>query len=755
VKLARSLALFEAALERPPGERHAFVQASADSAELATEVQALLAAHAASEGFLDPPAEAGMPASIGPWRLLALIGSGGMGRVWRAERDDGAFHQQVAIKVMAGVLGDAGALLRAAAERQFLAALDHPNITRIIDGGLTAAGQPFVVMEYVEGQRIDRWCAARSLDVRARVQLFLQVLSAVDAAHRALIVHRDLKPANVLVASSGQVKLLDFGIAKSLDGGVGSALTGTGIAPMTPEYASPEQLQGKPPTTACDVWALGVLLYELLTGQLPFDLRGVALAEMLPRLQHAPTTRPSQRLDASKLQLDGSAARHWRQQLAGDLDRVLLQALAFEPDRRYGSVRALADDLQRWLDHQPVLANDGGAAYRFGKFVRRHRLPVAAAAAAVLALMVGLVAVAQQARIARAQAARAQATADFLGELIGWADPVASGKEPTLREALDRAAAGLDQRFAEQPDLEADIRLALGQGYVSLLALEPARRELTRVLALRAPGSSGWAQAQVAMASVDWSSGRTDSAEQRYKDALAVYARESATTVPHGEAWNDYAAMLNDLGRYDEAYDAAVHAVALVDVQADPRVHAACVANRAYAEDGLGRFAEAERSYALSTAIYERGLPATAVSLSINLNNQAMLLRGMQRIADALPLFERAIETRLQALPADHASFGTLYANLAGARLELGDVVGAQRDITRALSIAEQHFAPDYLPLGHTHAMAARVAQAAGQREQAIAQARAALAVYARADSVEPARRQRMFDLLAALGAAP
>lgn len=748
MRLADALALLERALGEPAPARADFVRAAAgDDAALCGEVLGLLAAHEGSSGFLEPPAEAPAPVVLGPWRLLASIGSGGMGRVWLAERADGAYAQRVAVKVMAGLLGDPDALRRAAAERQFLAALAHPNITRILDGGATPEGQPWVAMEYVEGERIDRWCAAAGLGVEARVRLFLKVLDAVDAAHRALIVHRDLKPANVLVTAAGEPKLLDFGIAKSLDGGAGEH-TRTGLAPLTPAYASPEQLLGKPPTTACDVWALGVMLHELLTGHLPHDIAGMPVADVLPRLRAAPTLRPGQRIDAARLGIPAAAMRAWAQALGGDLGRVLGQALAFEPERRYPSARAFADDLGRWLDHHPVQARHGGAAYRAAKFVRRHRLPVAAAAAALLALVAGLWVAAQQAREARSQAERAQAAARFLGEVIGWADPTESGGETTLRQAIDRAASQVGERFAGQPELEADVRLALGMGYSAQLALEPAQRELHRALALTPEGSAARARAEVATAALDWSYGRTDRAEARYRTAIATWEALGETGTPLGNALSDYSALLNELERYDESHATAQRALAHIAGDAEPRLLAACLANRAYAEDGLGRFDDAEQSYAASSAIFERLLPSTAYSLSVNLNNRAMLMRGMERIAESIPLFERAIEMRETALGADHGSLATLYANLASARLDTGDLPGARRDAAVAVPIAERRFAPDYLLLGHVYFAAARIEAAAGAAAEARRLAGLAQAVYERADRVDPERRRRVQALL-------
>ncbi len=328
---------------------------------------------------------------LGRYRLLQSLGAGGMGQVWLAERADGVYEHRVAIKIMAGVLGDPLAVARANAERQFLATLEHPGITRVLDGGTTEAGQPYVVMEYVDGVGIDEHCRQHALPLRARVELFLQVLEAVDAAHRALIVHRDLKPSNVMVNRDGQVKLVDFGIAKALGQDAQAGSITKGIGPLTPSYASPEQFEGKVLTTACDVWSLGVLLYRLLTGVAPFQVDRIQLHEIPTLLSGGLRTRASSALVVAEIGVGEREARPWRRLLQGDLDRVLAKALTYEVERRYGSAREFADDLGRWLAHEPVRARGGGAWYRGLKFLRRHRLLMAAAAVAFAALIGGLV----------------------------------------------------------------------------------------------------------------------------------------------------------------------------------------------------------------------------------------------------------------------------------------------------------------------------------------------------------------------------
>ncbi|HKI04694.1 MAG TPA: serine/threonine-protein kinase, partial [Thermoanaerobaculia bacterium] len=380
--------LFEAAVDRSSDERHAMLAAVAlDDPDLAAEVERFFAADARAGRFLEDAVEAGAAAlvqdetlenetgsRVGPYRLIRELGRGGMGTVYLAERDDREFDQRVAVKRLHRGLETAEVLARFQTERQILARLSHPSIARLFDGGTAADGRPYFVMELIDGRPIDEHCDAAGLPVRARLELFLEVLDAVREAHRNLVVHRDLKPSNVLVTAEGRPKLLDFGVAKILDPDLPGGLqdvTRLGAAhPMTLAYASPEQVQGRPVTTGTDVYALGVLLYRLLTGVHPYPVEGKSAREVEQLiLEHRPE-RPS----LVPLVSDGLA-----RQLRGDLDTIVLAALAKEPAERYGSVERLAEDLALHLQGRPITFRPTPWRTRALKFVRRHRWGVAAA----------------------------------------------------------------------------------------------------------------------------------------------------------------------------------------------------------------------------------------------------------------------------------------------------------------------------------------------------------------------------------------
>jgi non-specific serine/threonine protein kinase/serine/threonine-protein kinase len=400
--------LFHEAREKPAAERSAFVTAgAAGDAELEAEVASLLAADADSGGFLETPAAPpeAPRTRVGAWQILHEIGHGGMGTVYLGERADGPFKKRVAVKVVRRGMDTEAVLKRFRQERQILAGLEHTNIARLLDGGNTDDGLPYLVMEYVEGEPLTAWCERRGLDVPARLALFRTVCATVQFAHQNLVVHRDLKPGNIYVTADGTPKLLDFGVAKVLNADLAGATrdrTVAGGGAFTPEYASPEQIRGERITTASDVWSLGVLLYELLAGVRPFAGAGSEPGEIARAVLETEPERPSA---AAARAGRGERARR---RLEGDLDTIVLKALRKEPERRYPSAEQLAEDLRRHLDGLPVKARRDTFTYRSGRFLSRHRAAAAAAALVLVALVGGIVATARQARIAQAEHARAE-----------------------------------------------------------------------------------------------------------------------------------------------------------------------------------------------------------------------------------------------------------------------------------------------------------------------------------------------------------
>jgi len=431
--------VFHAAVELPPAERTSYLNRACSDVDMRKEVESLLLSHYEAGDLLEVPAlklssespknedeDPWIGDSIGPYQVIAKIGQGGMGTVYRALRVDEHYVKQVAIKLVRTGLGQGHYLRRFKNERQIMASLDHPNIARLLDGG-TAKGSPYLVMEYIEGLRIDEYCDSKTLSTRDRLQLFVEVCSAVQYAHQHLVVHRDLKPGNILITSDGVPKLLDFGIAKLLEPELflqTAELTMSQMKPMTPEFASPEQILGAPVTTSSDVYSLGVLLYRLLTGHSPYRMEGRPLHELARAISETEPMRPSLVIDhvTEETGVDGESIKltpesvsgtrdgqpdTLRHRLEGDLDNILLKALRKEPARRYASVEQFADDLRRHLDGLPVMARKDTIRYRSVKFINRHKVGVAATVIVAFSLVGGIVATAWQAHIARGERAKA------------------------------------------------------------------------------------------------------------------------------------------------------------------------------------------------------------------------------------------------------------------------------------------------------------------------------------------------------------
>ena len=487
-------------------ERRSYLdRACGEDLALRSELESLLASHEqAGTGFLKTPAanlsfDSAPPVAtragrrIGVYQIGEQIGHGGMGEVYRAVRADGLYTKEVAVKLVRGGFDSAFVLERFRNERQILATLDHPNIARLLDGGTTDDGVPYLVMELIEGERIDLYCDTHQLSITERLQLFRQVCAAVQYAHQRLVIHRDIKPSNILVTQDGAPKLLDFGIAKILDPAAAGAET-TLARPMTPEYASPEQIRGQPITTASDVYSLGVVLYQLLTGRSPYmaDTRSThelarAVCESDPGRPSTVVLKPqplppaeqavpftSEQLSRSR---EGSPAKLQRR-LAGDLDDIVLMALRKEPARRYASVEQLADDLRRHLEGLPVTASQGSWSYRAGKFVRRHRVLIAAAALVVFTLLAGMAATIRQTDIARVERARAEKRFNDVRRLSNSLifeihDSIQSlpGATPSRKLLLDRAVEYLDN-LSQDSAGDVDLQRELAWGYQRLATVQ-------------------------------------------------------------------------------------------------------------------------------------------------------------------------------------------------------------------------------------------------------------------------------------------
>ncbi len=518
--------LFMSAQPLTRSERARFLETEcADDLGLRDELRALLDAETVVDDFLIPPTSDSIAASmglehdelepgtrLGAYEIEKMIATGGMGAVYLARRADDAFDKRVAIKTLAQNIAAPRMKRRFQLERQALANLDHPNITRLLDGGATADGMPFLVMEYVEGQPIDRYCDDHRLSITQRLELFASVCDAVQYAHQNLIVHRDLKPNNILVNGAGEVKLLDFGIARLLDADTSAGQTQatvTGLRAMTPAYSSPEQVRGANVTTSTDVYSLGVVLYELLTGQRPLDIEDLTPYDADRIVCEAEAAPPSAVIARSQRTSDSSSGdsvanargelpAKLRRTLIGDLDNITLMALRKDPSRRYASPERLSADIRRYLAGQPVTAQRDTLRYRAGKFIGRNKPQVIAAGIAALALVVGTSALAfglvqareaqRSALVERNAAIEAQAAAQdvltFYQNMMASTNPYRQGRTVTMTDLLKDAEQRLLDAHLDKPLVEAGIRRVLGHSYISLMGWRDAERHLRPAIEL-------------------------------------------------------------------------------------------------------------------------------------------------------------------------------------------------------------------------------------------------------------------------------
>ena len=487
------------------GDRRALRLAELHVADpsLANELERMMALEAERPDFLSQPVVDGnafgvhADQEIGPYRLVSPLGEGGMGQVWLAVRADGLYERRVAIKLLRPGLGDVGLHARFTRERQILARLGHAHIARLLDAGISQDGQPYLALDYVRGEPITDYAQKRALDLRTRLHLFAQVCAAVSHAHANLVVHRDLKPSNILVTSAGEVCLLDFGIAKLLDQeqAQGPEITRTGSRTFTLHYAAPEQLRGEVITTMADVYALGVVLYELLTDCKPYELTRQSDAAWEEAILGTEPGRPSQVAARKARENDSLPDKRRARLLAGDLDNILLKTLSKQPERRYASVEALAQDLRRYLDGQPVQARAQSLGYRARKYLRRHILVLGMGMAVTGVLAVALAIVSWQASKAVNEASRAQAMQDFVIALFENSGNASSTRGVDVRALLDAGVSRADTELVAQPQARAELlgliaRLRSGLGDdTEALQLLARQQELLRPLGDSVPAS--------------------------------------------------------------------------------------------------------------------------------------------------------------------------------------------------------------------------------------------------------------------------
>ncbi len=762
--------VFLQAVDLPEDARRALLDEIAkEEPEIAAEVESLLGN--AAPGPIERAVAAGIeiatqseaasseraiPERIGPWLRCEEIGRGGLATVYRAEREE-PFRQVVAIKILRSPFAGGDVARRLALERQILARLEHPGIARLIDGGTLPDGRPYLVMERVEGVPIDEFAAREGLSVRARIELFRAACAAVTYAHQNLIVHRDLKPSNLLVGADGQPKLLDFGIAKPLenDSSAADAATEAGLRMLTPAFAAPEQILGLLPTTATDVYALGVLLYRLLSGRHPHCLQGSGRALERRVLDEEPdlASQAIERREADFADaLWGSPAGATRlaRALRGDLDGILAKALAKRPEERYPSVEQLGDDLGRHLAGLPVRARRATLSYRAGRFARRHRAALAAASLAAVGLLGGAATALWQAHEALAareraeqalgeserQRLRTERVTHFLIDLFEAPDPArARGTQVSARELLDRGAATARKELAKEPALSAAMLDTMGQVYSKLGSFEQAEPLLTEAVALseaalgaQAPETTA-SRARLGLVLVH--RGRYQEAEQELRAALAAQEDAKAGDADLGQTLSDLGMALYHQTRLAEAETALGRSLQLRrrGLGADHPQTIETLNNLAAVWLAKGDLPRAESALREALARHREKLGQDHPSVATNLNNLGALLAQAGRLDEAEAAIAEALAIRKKVLGDRHPQVAETLANLGWIRMERGTLDGAREAFAEARDRTIAELGAGHPNVARIEANLGDVERAAGRADTAERHYRAALAI--------------------------
>jgi len=714
---------------------------------------------------------------VGAYRLVRLLGRGGMGSVWLAERTDGLLKRPVALKLPHPGAYGAHLAERFARERDILATLSHPRIARLYDAGMSDDGQPFLALEYVDGEPLGVYCDARRLDLKHRVELFLQVLDAVQYAHARLVVHRDLKPSNILVAND-EVHLLDFGIAKLVadQPALESDLTQAAGTLLTPDYASPEQIAGVPLTTATDVYSLGVILYELCTGGRPYRLKHESRRALEDAILKAEIVRPSAACkDEEKAALRQSSTAKLQKILRGDLDTIILKALKHSPAERYASVTAIAEDLRRYLAHQPISVRGDSALYRLAKFTRRHTAGVAAASAMAI-VITGLVAfytaqLANERDRAQLEARKATSVSELLSRLLTGADPYYNSlqdKEPTVRGILDAGAERIEKELAGQPDVQAEMLTVMGRVYQRLGLHDKAQSLLEKALAAGrlafGPEHEQVAKSLNELGVLLDERGQYEAAAPILEQALAMRRKllgpehkdVAVTLVELGRVYSDLgddqraeplyreslAIRRKVLGEEDHETATSLSDLALLawkrgDLVTAESLYRQCLAiyrktrgdehaDVATSLSILGAIAGERGDYAAAESMLQESITITRKvfgdthpEVAAKLNKLSTVLREEGKYEDAESVSRQALQMTIATLGEDHPVVALFELNLGRAQLARNQAASAEPGLRKALAIRTRAFPPGHWRIAEAEGLLGECLTAQGRYGEA------------------------------------
>lgn len=758
--------LFQEAVELSPERIEAFLNENCgDDAALREELESLIEAYKRSGDFLEiPPLQSGginndkapsdpfIGIRVGKYSIEQKIGEGGMAIVYSASRVDEQFTRRVAIKLIKRGMDTDEIIRRFKFEQQTLAGLNHPNIAKIFDGGTTESGLPYFVMELVEGERIEKYCSNESLTITERLDLFLKVCSAIQYAHQNLVVHRDIKPGNIFVTKDGTPKLLDFGIAKLLDPSSAQAtiLTRTGLRFMTLEYASPEQLKGRRITTATDIYSLGVVLYELLTGSYPYKFDNSLPSEIERVVCTTEPEKPStavrrlkeKRIEAGRegeFQSEGSLKSEdknyekIKKRLTGDIDNIVLKAMQKEPERRYSSVEQFSEDIRRYLVGLPVVARGNSLAYRSRKFFQRHKTSVIASFVILMILLGGSIEIIHQSHIAASERDIAQTEMtkekkinDFLQNMLSSADPYEQGKDVKVVEVLGNAVKQLNSGLKTQPEIKAELETTIGLTYQNLGVYDKAQSLLKRALEIRqklhGKDNEETAESIKNLATILDYDGNFQQSAKLYKEAIRILEGfKTPNQAALAEALNDYGTLLIELGSYDSAIVCFrralfIHKKTFGDKDYDT---AAMLNNLGISYDYKNDLPDAKKYYRQALNISTQLPPNNALQAAHIYNNLAEILEETGEFDGALKLFEKSLALRERLVGINDPESAFAMCMMGGELYYLKDYTGALKELDSAYTVWKKKLPSDHPYFGRAYYWYGKIYNAKGMPKKA------------------------------------
>ena len=753
--------IFYKAVELKGEEREVYLNDVCGTPELKKEILALIFAHDESENFLEDPIIPYEPIvdntnlfigkTFGKYKIDKLIARGGMGLVYLGLRDD-EVKQKAAVKIINPGVASGIVIKRFQTERQTLANLNHPNISRLLDGGITDDGIQFLVMEYIEGIPIDEYCDKNRFNIRDRLNLFLKVASVVQYAHQNLVVHRDLKPNNILITQDGEPKLLDFGIAKILSpvGERFETVTQRGVWNLTPEFASPEQIKGEIITTASDVYSLGILLYKILTGHNPYKIKSVFHSDISKIITQSEPAKPSEIIyktiengseeksseinpDTISIARDESVDK-LHKKLIGDLDNIVSMAIRKEPERRYSSVDHFADDIIRYLNDKPVSAHQDSFSYRSKKFIKRNKNILIPAAIIFIIINFGLAGIlwqgylaAKERDIAKLEADKSNRIKSFLLEMISSPDPLKDGSEVKVIEVIQEASGKLNVELANHPQIEAEIRTMLGNTYQNLGIYDSAQSELLKadqiIRKLYGAKSKETALSIKSLGLIYHYKGDFENAEIYFKKSLEMLRTvEEQPSFETAILIDAYGTLLADMGNYEKSEQLTEEALKIAEsirTSDDPQV-AEIKNNLATSYNYLNKLDEAEKLYNESLIVFRMHFGDYHLRVSSVINNLAFIHIFKEEHQKAIPLLLEALNIKLKVLGESHPDLILAYSNVGSTYFNINDYDHAEKFMKESVNVGLKNYNANNINLSRSYMWYGRVLDAKKNYEESI-----------------------------------